>query len=189
MPEYEIIKFINNETELFRSYINDMLITDDISKLFAIRRWIIKSINGIFIFSLKRIRQQNRLYKKRVKKITYPCQSMEKERGKNMNIRSNGKVMVLAKNSRESGDGRNRQTYYNLAILIDGEAGNISCSEDAYNKAVVGSINGVVYAYNEKYNSFRIIDIVPESSVPDYTQQVTSSDKPDPKADNPAKTK
>ena len=118
---------------------------------------------------------------------------MEKERGKNMNIRSNGKVLVLAKNSRESGDGRNRQTYYNLAILIDGEAGNISCSEDAYNKAVLNTLNGVVYAYNDQYKSFRIVDIVPESSVPDYTQQNASPDKPDaksePKADKSTSTK
>lgn len=64
MPEEEIIKFINNETELFRSYINDMLITDNISKLFAIRRWLIKSINAIFIFSLKRIWQQKGCVKK-----------------------------------------------------------------------------------------------------------------------------
>ena len=114
---------------------------------------------------------------------------MEKERGKNMNIKSNGKVLVLAKNSRESGDGRNRQTYYNLAILIDGEAGNISCSEDAYNKAVLNTLNGVVYAYNDQYKSFRIVDIVPESSILDHTQQTISSDKPDPKADKSATSK
>lgn len=116
---------------------------------------------------------------------------MEKERGKNMNIKSNGKVLVLAKNSRESSDGK--QKYYNLAILIDGEAGNISCSEDAYNKAVLNTLNGVIYVYNEKYQTFRIVDIVPESSILDYTQQNASSDKPDakpdPKADNPAKPK
>lgn len=110
-----------------------------------------------------------------------------------MNIRSNGKVLVLAKNSNERGNGRDKQTYYNLAILVDGEAGNISCSEDAYNKAVLNTLNGVVYAYNDKYQTFRIIDIVPESSVPDYAQQTTPSDKPDakpdPKADNPVKTK
>ena len=64
MPEEEIIKLVNTETELYRSYINDMLITDNISKLFTIRRWLIKSINEIFIFNLKRIWPQNRLCKK-----------------------------------------------------------------------------------------------------------------------------
>lgn len=64
MPEKEIIKLVNTETELFKSYINDMLITDDILRLFAIRRWLIKSINGIFIFNLKRIRQQKSCTKK-----------------------------------------------------------------------------------------------------------------------------
>lgn len=180
------------ETLIFKVNIKEMFITDNLSKLRSIKRYLNSRLKAIFIFNLKRIRQQKRLYKKS-KKITYPCQSMEKERGKNMNIKSNGKVLVLAKNSRESGDGRNRQTYYNLAILVDGEAGNISCSEDAYNKAVLNTLNGVVYAYNEKYNSFRIIDIVPELSVPDYAQQATSSDKPDaksdPKADKPASNK
>ena len=65
MPEEQIIKLVNTEIELYRSYINDMLITDNISELFAIRRWLIKSINEIFIFNLKRIWQQKRLYKKR----------------------------------------------------------------------------------------------------------------------------
>lgn len=81
-----------------------------------------------------------------------------------MTVQSNGKVMVLAKNVRE---GSNRQMYYNLAILVDGQAGNISCTEEAYNNAVTGMENGVVYAYNDQYKSFRIVEIVPESSVPD----------------------
>lgn len=81
-----------------------------------------------------------------------------------MTIQSNGKVMILAKNSRPSQDGR--QTFYNFAIMIDGEAGNVSCTEEAYGKAATGVLNGVVYAFNDKYKSFRIVDIVPESSVP-----------------------
>lgn len=109
-----------------------------------------------------------------------------------MNIKSNGKVLVLAKNARE---GRERgQNYYNLAILIDGEAGNLSCSEEAYNKAVLNTLNGVIYAYNEQYKTFRIIDVVPESSILDYAHQNPSSDtkpdaKSDSKADKPASTK
>ena len=46
-----------------------------------------------------------------------------------MNIKSVGNVMVLAKNERQ---GNNRQMYYNLAIMSDGEAGNISCTPEAY---------------------------------------------------------
>ncbi|MCM1234554.1 MAG: hypothetical protein NC489_31010 [Ruminococcus flavefaciens] len=111
-----------------------------------------------------------------------------------MNIKSNGKILVLAKNAIDRGEGRDRTTYYNFAILIDGEAGNISCTEEAYDKAVINTLNGVVYAYNDKYKTFRIVDIVPESSVLDHANQNASSDakpdaKPDPKADKPASSK
>ena len=72
-----------------------------------------------------------------------------------MTIQSTGKIKILAKNVR---DGRERNSkYYNLAIIVEGEAGNISCNEEAYEGAVENEINDVVYAYNEQYKSFRII--------------------------------
>lgn len=102
-----------------------------------------------------------------------------------MTIQSNGKILVLARNERISRDGKSK--FYNLAIMINGEAGNIGCTEDAYNKAVTGKENGVVYAFNEQYKSFRIIDIVPESSVPDYATAGTNTDtKADVKAEKPS---
>lgn len=104
-----------------------------------------------------------------------------------MTIQSNGKIMVLAKNVRESRDSRNSQKFYNLAILINGEAGNISCTESAYNDAVIGKENGVIYAFNDQYKSFRIVGIVPESSVPDYATAGTNTDtKADVKAEKPS---
>ena len=75
-----------------------------------------------------------------------------------MKIKSNGKLKVLAKNSRE---GQNRQMYYNLAVLIDGEAGNMSCTEDAHFNAKVDALNEVTYEYNSEFKSFRIIDAYP----------------------------
>lgn len=72
-----------------------------------------------------------------------------------MTIQSTGKIKVLAKNVR---DGRERNSkFYNLAIMVEGEAGNMSCSEEAYEGAAVDEINDVVYAYNDQYKSFRII--------------------------------
>lgn len=72
-----------------------------------------------------------------------------------MTIQSTGKIKVLAKNVR---DGRERNSkFYNLAIMVEGEAGNMSCSEEAYNDAAVDEINDVVYSYNDQYKSFRII--------------------------------
>lgn len=80
-----------------------------------------------------------------------------------MNIQSNGVVTVLAKNERT---GSNNQTYYNLAVLIGGEAGNLSCTEEAYNDAVPNEENDVVYAYNDQYKSMRIIQARLRNSLP-----------------------
>lgn len=93
-----------------------------------------------------------------------------------MTIQSTGKIKVLAKNVREGRE--NGQRYYNLAVFIGSEAGNLSCTEEAYNNAVVNSMNEVVYAYNDQYKSFRIIeahlarDFEPKRPEP-------SSEKPD----------
>lgn len=101
-----------------------------------------------------------------------------------MNIQSQGKVMVLAKNVRE---GEKRQLYYNLAILTDGQAGNISCTEEAYDKAVINAQNDVVFAYNDQYKSLRIVNIIPAPYVPEASDNGTGpapDTKPDDKADN-----
>ena len=90
-----------------------------------------------------------------------------------MNIKSVGNVMVLAKNERQ---GNNRQMYYNLAIMSDGEAGNISCTPEAYDKVEIYKSNDVVFAYNEQYKSFRIVDVIP----PAYEPEISSgSEKAD----------
>lgn len=100
-----------------------------------------------------------------------------------MNIQSKGTVMVLAKNVRE---GSNRQLYYNLAILTDGQAGNISCTEEAYDKAVINAQNEAVFAFNDQYKSFRVMDIIPAPYVPEASDNGTDNStgtKPDDKAD------
>ena len=81
-----------------------------------------------------------------------------------MNIKSVGNVLVLAKNERQ---GNNRQMYYNLAIMSDGEAGDISCTQEAYDKAEVYKPNDVVFAYNEQYKSFRVVDVIPPAYEPE----------------------
>lgn len=98
-----------------------------------------------------------------------------------MNIQSKGTVLVLAKNVRE---GSNRQFYYNLAIMSDGQAGNISCTPEAYDKAVVYTENEVIFAFNEQYKSFRIIDVIPAPYEPDVNADNTSDAKPDTNTDN-----
>lgn len=93
-----------------------------------------------------------------------------------MTIKSHGTALVLAKNSRE---GSNRNVFYNLAIMIDSEAGNISCTQDAYDRAEVGKENEVVFAYNEQYKSFRIIDIIPPLPGSDAAQETKDDVKSD----------
>ena len=99
-----------------------------------------------------------------------------------MNIQSVGRLMVLAKNERE---GSNRQMYYNLAVLTDGQAGNISCTPEAYDKAVINTENDVVFAFNDQYKSFRVVDIIPAPYIPDDVPDT----KPDEKTDNTPDTK
>lgn len=98
-----------------------------------------------------------------------------------MNIQSKGIVLVLAKNVRE---GSNRQFYYNLAIMTDGQAGNISCTPEAYDKAVVYAENEVIFAFNDQYKSFRVVDVIPAPYVPDVNADNTPDAKPDTNADN-----
>lgn len=74
-----------------------------------------------------------------------------------MTINANAKIEVLAKNSRE---GENSQKFYNLAIMVNGEAGNISCTEDVYNMVTERAENNLVFAYNDKYKSFRAVSVI-----------------------------
>lgn len=53
MPEKIIVESINPETEIFRVNINEMLVTDNISELFFIRRRLIQRLNQILFFKLK----------------------------------------------------------------------------------------------------------------------------------------
>lgn len=100
-----------------------------------------------------------------------------------MTIQSTGKIKILAKNAKE---GRERgRLYYNLAVLVGSEAGNLSCTEEAYNNASVNSMNEVTYAYNEQYKSFRIIDAYPARD-PEPKRPEPPAEKPD-KADSSKK--
>lgn len=105
-----------------------------------------------------------------------------------MRIQSSGKVLVLAKNERE---GQNKQKYYNLAVLIGGEAGNLSCTEEAYNTAVAALVNDAAYEYNDQYKSFRIISAQPENEPCSGSMYGTPQDSPAsaPEPDNKADSK
>ena len=70
-------------------------------------------------------------------------------------------AIVLATQSRDSKDGRK---FYNASIFLpesDGEVGSIGISEDAYKKCIPDVKSPVMLTaeYNDKYNSFRIVDV------------------------------
>lgn len=78
-----------------------------------------------------------------------------------MQILSNARMKVIAKNQRTGNDGKE---YYNLAVLVEGQAGNISCTEEAFKGAFPDMDNNVVLAYNDQYKSLRIMSAEPVSA-------------------------
>lgn len=75
-----------------------------------------------------------------------------------MQILSNARLKVVARNQRTGNDGKN---YFNLAVLVEGQAGNISCTEEAYKGACPDMDNDVVLAFNDQYKSIRIMSAEP----------------------------
>lgn len=74
-----------------------------------------------------------------------------------MNVISTGKALVLSRNVREY----NGKQYHNLAVFIGTEAGNLQCTEEAYDRAVQGVENVLSYEYSEKFARFRVIMAAP----------------------------
>ncbi len=74
-----------------------------------------------------------------------------------MTITANAKVLVISKNETPSRDGKT--TYYNLAVMQNGQAGNISCTEEVYDRAVEMKETEINLTYNDEYKSLRIIGV------------------------------
>lgn len=74
-----------------------------------------------------------------------------------MVITSNANVLVISRNETPSRDGKS--TYYNLAVMQNGQAGNISCTEEVYDRAVEMKETEVSLTYNDEYKSLRIVGI------------------------------
>lgn len=78
-----------------------------------------------------------------------------------MRIRSKAVLTIIATPEPSNINGKN---YYRFAILSNGEAGNISCSEDAYN--AVGHVSEGQFVpvvaelvYNDAYKSMSIASV------------------------------
>ena len=75
-----------------------------------------------------------------------------------MKVSSIVKAQVLAKNTTKSQDGKS--TYYNLAVLVGGEAGNLKCTEEVFERAVIGEVAEFNAEYSDQYNSFRLTQYI-----------------------------
>ena len=69
------------------------------------------------------------------------------------------KGLVVGKKETKSGDGKS--TYYKLSIVIDGEAGMVSCSEGVYQDAELMKEFNMFFVYNETYKSLSLKRVVP----------------------------
>ena len=75
-----------------------------------------------------------------------------------MKVTSIVKAQVLAKNKTKSQDGKT--DYFNLAVLIGGDAGNLKCTEDVFERAQIGEVAEFGAEYNDQYNTFRLVTYI-----------------------------
>lgn len=67
-------------------------------------------------------------------------------------------MVVISKNEKESRDGQTK--YYNLAVVQDGQAGNISCTKEVYESVTeLMKEEELQLTYNDEYKSLRITGI------------------------------
>ena len=82
-----------------------------------------------------------------------------------MTLTFNAKMLVISKNENESRDGKSM--YYNLAVVQNGQAGNISCTKEVYD--LINELMREVelqLTYNDEYKSLRITGVAGELSAP-----------------------
>ena len=79
------------------------------------------------------------------------------------------KGLVVGKKTTQSKDGN---TYYKLSIVIDDEAGMVSCSQEVYDLVTPMKQYNMYFSYNETYKSLSLKRIVPadESNGPIRTK-------------------
>lgn len=77
-----------------------------------------------------------------------------------MNIETKFNAMCVGKNQSKSQDGRT--TFYSLAIVQNGQAGNVSCSPDVYDRVLSSGQTIETYDFtgvyrDGQYKGFRIV--------------------------------
>lgn len=74
-----------------------------------------------------------------------------------MNIKLKANFLVMGKNETPSKDGK--AIYYNLAVMQDGQAGNISCPKEVYDMVQPMFSYDCELAYSEQYSSLRLVGV------------------------------
>lgn len=77
-----------------------------------------------------------------------------------MKINCTFNLMALSKVSTQSKDGQS--TYYKLNCEVaGGDAGSLNCTKEVYEKAERFKNYVATATYDDKYNFFRLVDVVP----------------------------
>lgn len=77
-----------------------------------------------------------------------------------MNIKTKFNAMCVGKNESKTSDGKT--TFYTLAIVQNGQAGNIACSQDVYDRVLTSGQPIETYDFtgvyrDGQYKGFRIV--------------------------------
>lgn len=98
-----------------------------------------------------------------------------------MNIETRFNAMCVGKNESETSDGKT--TFYTLAIVQNGQAGNIACSQDVFNRVLTSGQPIETYDFtgvyrDGQYKGFRIVGASEAGSLIGGKSQSTSSSSP-----------
>ena len=95
-----------------------------------------------------------------------------------MNIETKFNAMCVGKNESKTSDGKT--TFYTLAIVQNGQAGNVSCSQDVYDRVLTSGQQIEEYDFtgiyrDGQYKGFRVTHAGEAGSLIGSAPQSTSS--------------
>ena len=66
------------------------------------------------------------------------------------------RIRFMFKAGKAMNVGKDGKTYYNVALVIDGMAGNVNCSKEVYDRVAVLKENQFAGAYDMRWERFYI---------------------------------
>lgn len=67
---------------------------------------------------------------------------------------------VYKKKAKDFGEGRQKVEYWRVILDIDDEVDELPCTQEAYDKIVIGKKNRLVTQYDTKQEKYRIVGFV-----------------------------